>query len=62
MSELGEPRWALISERGCEAAGLTYEEAARLMRRLVSENVHGTAIVSERAARRLAPENLAKIK
>lgn len=55
MSELGEPRWAVISERGCEASGLKHEEAVELMHRLVSRKVHGTCVVTNDAARHLSP-------
>ena len=55
MGELGEPRWAVISERGCEASGLRHEEAVELMQRLVSLKVHGTCVVTNEAARHLAP-------
>lgn len=55
MGELSEPRWAVISERGCEASGLNYEEAIELLRRLVGEKVSGTCIVTNEAARHLAP-------
>ncbi|OLE51192.1 MAG: hypothetical protein AUG51_24480 [Acidobacteria bacterium 13_1_20CM_3_53_8] len=53
MRELTEPKWAVISERGCEAAGLNYEEAIKLERRLKRENVHGLCIVTDTAARRM---------
>jgi hypothetical protein len=53
MSELNERRWAVVSERGREAAGMTYDEAASLMRRLADERVHGRCIVSDEAAARL---------
>ena len=55
MGELGEPRWAVISERGCEASSLNYDEARELLRRLVGEKVHGTCIVTDEAARHLSP-------
>jgi hypothetical protein len=55
MGELDEPRWAVISERGCEASSLSYDEARKLLRRLVSEKVHGTCIITNEAARNLAP-------
>ena len=54
MSELNEQRWAVISERGREAAGLTYAEAAELMSRLKGERVHGTCVITAEAAARLA--------
>lgn len=55
MSELVEPRWAVISERGCEASGLKHDDALQLMRRLAQEKVYGLCIVTETAARRFAP-------
>ena len=55
MSELVEPRWAVISERGCEASGLKHEDALKLMRRLTQEKIHGLCIVTETAARRFTP-------
>lgn len=55
MSELNDPRWAVISERGCEASSLGYDEAVRLLRRLDGEKVHGLCIVTAEAARLLAP-------
>lgn len=54
MSELNEQRWAVVSERGCEAARVTYAEAADLMRRLKGERVHGTCVITSEAAARLA--------
>jgi DNA-directed RNA polymerase subunit F len=53
MGELGEERWAVISERGCEASPLSYAEAAALMRQLASEKVHGLCVVTNDAARYL---------
>ncbi len=57
MSELGEKRWAVMSERGREASGLTYEEARRLERRLSKKDVHGLCIITDRAARRIPTPN-----
>ncbi len=65
MSELNEKLWAVLSERGREAAGLTYEEAAALVRELrggVGANgrkVSGICIVTDRAAGHVEP---AKVK
>jgi hypothetical protein len=56
MSELNEQRWAVVSERGREAAGLTYAEAADLMRRLKGERIYGTCVITAEAAARLAGE------
>jgi hypothetical protein len=57
MSELREPRWSVVSERGCEASGVNYEEAAGLVGRLRAERVHGLCIISDEAARRYAANN-----
>ena len=53
MSELEQKRWAVISERGCEASSLPHAEAARLMRRLLGEKVSGLCVVTDEAAARL---------
>ena len=63
MSELAEKRWAVISERGCEASNLTYAGAQGLVRRLVAEGLHGISIITDEAANRItkkrtAPENV----
>ncbi len=55
MSELGERRWAVISERGREASSLKHEEAVELLRKLAAQKVHGTAVVTDKAALRLPP-------
>lgn len=54
-SELGEHRWAVLSERGCEATRLEYEAATLLVRRLKGEGLRGLCVVTETAASRLAP-------
>ena len=54
MSELIEKKWAVISERGCESANLAYEDARRLVHRLVSEGRHGLCIVTNEAAQKLS--------
>lgn len=63
MSELNERLWAVLSERGREAAGLTYEEAAVLVREMRGGanggKVSGLCIVTDRAAAFVAP---AKVK
>ena len=57
MSELREPRWSVVSERGCEASGVNYEEAAGLVGRLRADRVHGLCIISDEAARRYNSNN-----
>jgi hypothetical protein len=53
MSELNERRWAVLSERGCEEAGLSYGEAAGLVARLRGERLGGLCVVTDAAAARL---------
>ena len=53
-SVLEQGRWSVISERGREAAGLTHEEARRLVHRLGGEGRHGLCIITDEAASRLA--------
>ena len=53
MSELREARWAVVSERGCEATGLEHAAAAQLLRRLAAEKLGGLCIITNDAARRL---------
>ncbi len=55
MSELTEERWAVLSERGCEAMGLTYAQARELMRALLRERVSGLSVITDAAARRAEP-------
>jgi hypothetical protein len=52
-SELEEGRWSVLSDRGCEASGLTHEEARRLVHRLGGEGRHGLCIVTDEAASRI---------
>ena len=54
MSELQERRWSVMSERGREAGGVTYADAAALVRRLTGEKVHGLCVVTDEAAERFA--------
>ena len=55
MSELAENRWAVLSERGCEAMGLTYAQARELMLALLRERVSGLSVITDAAARRAEP-------
>ncbi len=57
MSELREQRWSVLSERGCEASGVSYDEAAEGVRRLRESKVHGLCIISDEAARRINSNN-----
>ena len=62
MSELNEPKWSVISERGCEALALRYDEAVQLERKLKDEKVHGLSIVSDQAGRRMARNEPVQVK
>lgn len=53
MSELKERRWAVLSERGCEDSGLSYEEAAAAVARLKAERVSGLCVITDAAAAHL---------
>ena len=53
MGELDEKRWAVLSERGCEATSLTYMEAAEMMRRLAREKISGLCVISREAGTRV---------
>lgn len=55
MSELSVEKWAVISERGCEATNLTHEDARRLVHRLSGEGHHGLCIVTNETASRMVP-------
>jgi hypothetical protein len=54
MSELREKHWAVISERGAEASGLTYTEARELVQQLIADGLHGLAIITANAANRVS--------
>jgi hypothetical protein len=55
MSELEERGWAVMSERGREAAGLIYAEALELERSLANQKISGLCIVTDKAASHLPP-------
>ena len=62
MSELSERRWAVLSERGSEAAELTYEEAAALVGELRRSDVSGLCVITGEAAGHLPSAKKAKEK
>ncbi|HEV2704853.1 MAG TPA: hypothetical protein VGV59_02955 [Pyrinomonadaceae bacterium] len=53
MGELAEKLWAVMSERGREASGLAYAEAAQLVARLKDEKISGLSVITAAAAERL---------
>lgn len=59
-SELEEARWSVLSDRGCEASGLTHEDARKLVHRLGGEGRHGLCIVTDEAAGRMMTGGLNK--
>jgi hypothetical protein len=46
MSELTEPKWGVISERGAEGTELTYAQAYELIERLGREGIYGRCLVT----------------
>jgi hypothetical protein len=54
MSELRQQLWAVMSERGCEANNLNYDEAVEIVRRLTADKVHGMCIITNDAAHLLS--------
>ena len=59
-SELEEQVWSVLSDRGCEASGLTHEDARRLVHRLGGEGRHGLVIVTDEAASRISSTSSGK--
>ena len=53
MSGLTDNKWAVVSERGREATGLSHEDARRLVHRLAGEGRHGLCIMTDDAASRI---------
>ncbi len=56
-SELNEKQWSVLSERGREVSGITYEEAARRVRELTRAKIYGLCVVTDAAAQRLIQMN-----
>ncbi len=52
-SQLEFDKWSVISERGREASGVSYEEARRVVHRLAAEGRHGLCIITDEAANRM---------
>ena len=53
MSELTERRWAVLSERGCEATELTYAQALEMMRALQRERISSLSVITDEAVSRI---------
>lgn len=56
VSELDAPIWAVVSFERCEAADITYDEAARKLAELDAAKVNGLCIVTSATAARLRPQ------
>ena len=54
LSELDLPQWSVVSFDVCEASGLTYAEAAKLMDEKEAAGVYGLCIVTDEAARKVS--------
>ena len=52
-SELDLPQWSVVSFDACEAAGLTYHDAAKLMAEKDAAGVYGLCIITDEAASRV---------
>jgi hypothetical protein len=52
-SELDLPLWSVVSFDACEASGLTYHAAAKLMVEKEAEGVYGLCIITNEAAGRI---------
>jgi len=59
-SELEKESWSVLSDRGCEASGLTHEDARKLVHRLGGEGRHGLCIITDEAAGRMLSGGLNK--
>lgn len=52
-SELNESRWSVISFEKCEASSLTYDEAARKLKKLSKAGLSGLCIVADEVSERI---------
>ena len=53
-SELESPQWSVVSFDKCEASGLTYTAAAKMMAELDAADVYGLCIVTDDASERIS--------
>ena len=52
-SELDQPRWSVVSFDTCEASGLTYPAAVKVLAEKEAAGVYGLCIVTDEAAGRV---------
>jgi hypothetical protein len=53
QSELDMPMWSVVSFDACEASGLTYHDAVKVMSEKESAGVYGLCIVTDETASRI---------
>ena len=53
VSELDLPLWSVVSFDVCEASGLTYDAAVKLMAEKEAAGVYGLCIVTDETAQRV---------
>ena len=53
QSELDMPMWSVVSFDACEASGLTYHAAVKMMSEKESAGVYGLCIVTDETASRI---------
>ena len=53
INELEDPRWAVISFERREGSGLTYAQAAQLLKELESRKISGLALVTDETAAKI---------
>ena len=53
QSELEAPMWSVVSFDVCEASGLTYHAAVKLMSEKEAAGVYGLCVVTDEAASRI---------
>ena len=53
-SELDLPQWSLVSFDACEASGLTYAEATKLLEEKDAAGVYGLCVVTDEVAKKVA--------
>jgi hypothetical protein len=55
-SELGEPRWSVVSFESVAVHGLTYADAKTWLEKLQKQNVSGLCIITDEAAARMSKQ------
>lgn len=58
VSELDRPRWSVVSFDACEASGLTYDAAVKLMAEKEAASVYGLCIVTDETAERVGSSHV----